>query len=79
MKNKLIKHQKSGFRSIGFKAVAIATGSLASVGAFATTDEEVTAAFTAGEATFLLAVAGIIGLAAIGVGVKTVVGMMKSS
>lgn len=74
MKNKLIKLQKSGY-----KAIALAAASTASVSAFATTDEDVTAAFTAGETTYQLATSGLIGLAAIGVAVGLVIAMFRKS
>lgn len=74
MTNKLIKLKKAGY-----KAVALAACSTASISAFATTDEDITAAFTSGETTYQLAISGIIGLAALGVAVGLVIAMFKKS
>lgn len=74
MKNKLIKLQKAGYR-----ATALAAGSIASTGAFATTDEDISAAFSAGETTYQVAISGIIGLAALGVAVGLVIAMFRKS
>ena len=74
MKNKLIKLQQAGY-----KTLALAVASTASVSAFATTDEDITAAFTAGETTYQLAISGIIGLAAAGVAVGLIISMFRKS
>lgn len=72
---KITQRLNASARKVGFVAVGVA----ASSSALATTDEAVTAAFTKGETSYGLAVAGIIGLAAVGVAVSMIIGMMRKS
>ncbi|WP_420590311.1 hypothetical protein [Bacterioplanoides sp.] len=61
------------------KAGFVAAGAALSAQSFAINDEDITGAFAAGETSYGLAIAGIIGLAAIGVGVGFVMGMLRKS
>lgn len=70
-----VQKLKNSASKLGFATFAV----VAPLSAFATTDDDITAGFTTGQVSYLLAVSGIIGLVAAGVGVKMIIGMMKSS
>lgn len=72
---KITQHLQGAARKAGF----VAAGTLASAGAFATTAEDITAAFTSGQSNYQLAVGGLIALAAVGVAVGFIIGILRKS
>lgn len=72
---KLIRNGQTLARKAGFVAVGVAGSS----SALAIETAEVTSAFESGNAAMTVVVAGLIGLAAVAVGIGLVLGLMKKS
>lgn len=72
---KITQRLQGAARKAGF----VAAGTLASAGAFADTGTDITDAFTTGQANYQLAVGGLIALAAVGVAVGFIIGMLRKS
>lgn len=72
---KITQRLNASARRVAF----VITGTVASSAAFADTATDITEAFATGESNYQLAVTGIVGIAAIGVAVGFILGMLRRS